>query len=106
MGHQVPDAGSIGIVSTATATLFSVENPLRMSNGADLGPVDVAYETYGELNEARDNAIFICHALTGDAPSMRAASSAWPSRFASAAPVTRTAYGSIKMVWPRISTGR
>lgn len=67
MGHQVPDAGSVGIVSTATATLFSVENPLRMSNGADLGPVDVAYETYGELNEARDNAIFICHALTGDA---------------------------------------
>lgn len=67
MGHQVPDAGSVGIVSTATATLFSVENPLRMSNGADLGPVDVAYETYGELNEARDNAIFVCHALTGDA---------------------------------------
>jgi len=67
MGHQVPDAGSVGIVTTATATLFGVENPLRMSNGATLGPVEVAYETYGTLNEARDNAIFICHALTGDA---------------------------------------
>ncbi|PFG16656.1 homoserine O-acetyltransferase [Propionicimonas paludicola] len=67
MGHQVPEAGSVGIVTTATATLFSVENPLRMSNGGSLGPVEVAYETYGQLNEARDNAIFICHALTGDA---------------------------------------
>jgi homoserine O-acetyltransferase len=67
MGHQVPEAGSVGIVTTATATLFSVENPLRMSNGGTLAPVEVAYETYGQLNEPRDNAIFICHALTGDA---------------------------------------
>ncbi|MCL6452308.1 MAG: homoserine O-acetyltransferase [Alicyclobacillus sp.] len=29
--------------------------------------VEVAYETWGELNTARDNAVVVCHALTGDA---------------------------------------
>jgi homoserine O-acetyltransferase len=40
---------------------------LRLANGETLGPVDVAYETYGTLSADKDNAVFICHALTGDA---------------------------------------
>ena len=40
--------------------------PVKLDNGAELVPVDFAYETYGELNDARDNAILICHALTMD----------------------------------------
>ncbi len=40
--------------------------PVKLDNGAELVPVDFAYETYGEINEARDNAILICHALTMD----------------------------------------
>lgn len=47
--------------------LFDEDHPLRLSAGATLSPVEVAYETYGELNAARDNAIVVCHALTGDA---------------------------------------
>jgi homoserine O-acetyltransferase len=43
------------------------EEPLPLDSGAELAPVTLAYETYGELNEARDNAILILHALSGDA---------------------------------------
>jgi homoserine O-acetyltransferase len=40
---------------------------LPLDCGATLSPVDVAYETYGELNRERTNAILILHALSGDA---------------------------------------
>ncbi len=57
----------VGEVSTSSVRLFTSEEPLQLVSGSVLGPVDVAYETYGELNDAGDNAVFICHALTGDA---------------------------------------
>ncbi len=40
---------------------------LLLESGAELSPLTVAYETYGELNAARDNAVLICHALSGSA---------------------------------------
>src|SRR5258708_24819106 len=61
------DTQSIGLVNTQFATLFESPFELPLVCGAKLGPVRVAYETYGELSAARDNAIFVCHALTGDA---------------------------------------
>ena len=40
--------------------------PLRLACGLDLKGFQIAYQTYGELNAAKSNAILICHALTGD----------------------------------------
>ena len=40
---------------------------IPLDGGMTLAPVDVAYETYGELNAARNNAILILHAFSGDA---------------------------------------
>ena len=44
-----------------------LENPIDLDCGKTLENVTVAYETYGELNENKDNAILVLHALTGDA---------------------------------------
>ena len=54
------------LVRTQSLTVFE-DAPLRMEVGAELGPVRVAYETYGTLNAAGDNVVLICHALTGSA---------------------------------------
>ncbi|ALA17640.1 MULTISPECIES: homoserine O-acetyltransferase [Chelatococcus] len=45
---------------------FGPDRPLVMDCGVDLAPWQIAYQTYGELNAARSNAVLVCHALTGD----------------------------------------
>src|SRR6185369_12276420 len=46
--------------------LFGMDQPLALDCGIDLKPFQIAYQTYGELNANRSNAILVCHALTGD----------------------------------------
>ncbi len=42
------------------------EKPLKLDNGSELKNFPIAYQTYGNLNADKSNAILICHALTGD----------------------------------------
>jgi homoserine O-acetyltransferase len=54
---------SVGIVKTQYISFDSI----ALENGEKFGPVIVAYETYGSLNEEKSNAVLILHALSGDA---------------------------------------
>jgi homoserine O-acetyltransferase len=60
------DPSSVGVVEPAFFT-FAEDEPFSLESGAVLGPVTIAYETYGRLNADRSNAILICHALSGSA---------------------------------------
>ncbi|MBF0623061.1 MAG: homoserine O-acetyltransferase [Magnetococcales bacterium] len=59
--------GSVGLVKTHHVELYSQEKPLQLESGATLGPVTVAYETYGKLNAEGTNGLLLCHALSGNA---------------------------------------
>jgi homoserine O-acetyltransferase len=54
------DPSSVG---AATAQKAQFSEPLRLRGGAELPSYEIAYETYGKLNEARSNAVLVCHAL-------------------------------------------
>ncbi|MGB9662958.1 MAG: homoserine O-acetyltransferase MetX [Moorellaceae bacterium] len=57
----------VGLVKTQYYTFAAPPQELVLECGARLGPITVAYETYGRLNAAGDNAILVLHALTGSA---------------------------------------
>jgi len=58
---------SVGIVETQYFTFAEPPNEMALDCGRKLGPITLAYETYGTLDAARSNAVLICHALSGDA---------------------------------------
>lgn len=49
--------GNVAVLSNA---------PLKLGNGVELQHLEVAYQTYGTLNEDRSNVVLLCHALTMD----------------------------------------
>jgi homoserine O-acetyltransferase len=57
----------MGLVETKSLRFAGPPRKLLLTSGRRLGPVSLAYETYGVLNNERSNAILVCHALSGDA---------------------------------------
>lgn len=58
---------SVGRTRAHRLQLATVEHPLALEMGSAIGPVQVEFETYGELAPKRDNVVLITHALSGDA---------------------------------------
>lgn len=65
-GASLP-ADSAGLVEQRHFTFAAPPDEMPLDSGGRLGPITIAYEMYGELNAARNNAILILHALSGDA---------------------------------------
>ncbi len=62
MPEQFP-TDSVGLVQPQKK---SFHEPISLISGRTLPGYELVYETYGELNQARSNAILVCHALSGD----------------------------------------
>jgi homoserine O-acetyltransferase len=58
---------SVGIVEKKLHTIAEPPEEMVLECGRKLGPVSLAYETYGSLNAENSNAVLILHALSGDA---------------------------------------
>ena len=57
------EINSIGIVKPK---IFKCADPIKLSCGMTLDNYELIYETYGKLNKNKDNAILVCHALSGN----------------------------------------
>jgi homoserine O-acetyltransferase len=64
---MIIESDSVGFVETKYFTFAEPPNEMELESGEKLGPITIAYETYGRLNDNADNAILIAHALSGDA---------------------------------------
>ena len=57
------EINSIGIVKP---NIFKCADPIKLSCGMTLDNFELIYETYGKLNKNKDNAVLVCHALSGN----------------------------------------
>jgi homoserine O-acetyltransferase len=58
---------STALAATEETRFLALAGPVELEGGETLPQVTVAYRTWGRLNQARDNAVLVCHALTGSA---------------------------------------
>ncbi len=65
--RAVSEDGSVGIVEIEHFTCAGPPDELALECGRSLGPITLVYETYGQLNARRDNAVLVLHAFSGDA---------------------------------------
>ncbi len=65
--HGPDHPQSVGYTKSEKVTFFDEGRPLVLEAGGRLGPLEIEYESYGQLSAAKDNVILVCHALTGDA---------------------------------------
>ncbi|TFH34360.1 MAG: hypothetical protein E4G93_05450, partial [Dehalococcoidia bacterium] len=63
----VEKATGVGEVETRYLTFGAPPDEVVLESGERLGPITLAYETYGTLNSDASNAILALHALSGDA---------------------------------------
>ena len=70
------NSNSLGPVERQYFT-FAEDEPMPLDSGSALGPITLAYETYGKLNADHSNAILILHALSGDAHAAGVAREGW-----------------------------
>ncbi len=89
--NRYPDAGPAVArrsLEASEVVVFPASKPLALDGGGILSPLTIAYKTYGRLSPAKDNAVLVCHALTGD------------QHVASDNPVTGKAGWWVRMVGP------
>ena len=60
------EVGSAGVVEKQFFTYAQPPEKMTLESGANLGPVTIAYETWGKLSPQRDNAVLVAHAFSGD----------------------------------------
>ncbi|MBP7792101.1 MAG: homoserine O-acetyltransferase [Candidatus Goldbacteria bacterium] len=61
------DNNSVGIVIPQFFTFAEPPDEMMLESGRKLGPITLCYETYGQLNKKKNNAVLILHALSGSA---------------------------------------
>lgn len=64
--EQEQCGNSVGLVEKKHFVFADSAEQMELESGAVLGPVTIAYETYGELAPEKDNVILVLHALSGD----------------------------------------
>ncbi len=60
------EVGSVGAIDKQYFTFAEPPDTMTLENGAGLGPITIAYETWGRLSAERDNTVLIAHAFSGD----------------------------------------